>query len=171
MINEKIEKALNAQLNKEFFSSYLYLSMSSYFESKNLTGMAAWMKIQANEEYLHAMKFYAYILQKKGRVILTSIETPKSEWKSVLDVFEATYTHEEFITESIDELVNLSLEVKDHATNNFLQWFVTEQVEEEANVTKIIDDLKMIGDNNYGVFMLDRELAARQPSPQTPAAA
>ncbi|MFA4922680.1 MAG: ferritin [Ignavibacteriaceae bacterium] len=171
MINEKIEKALNAQINKEFFSSYLYLSMSSYFESKNLTGMAAWMKIQADEEHLHAMKFYAYVIQKGGRAILASIEPPKSDWKSVLDVFEDTYTHEQFITASIDELVNLSLELKDHATNNFLQWFVTEQVEEEANVTKIIDDLKMIGDNSYGIFMLDRELGTRQPTPQTPAAA
>ena len=169
MINEKIEKALNAQINKEFFSSYLYLSMSSYFESKNLTGLATWMKIQADEEHLHASKFYAYVIQKGGRAILTSIETPKSDWKSVVEVFEDTYTHEKFITASIDELVNLSLEVKDHATNNFLQWFVTEQVEEEANVTKIIDDLKMIGDNSYGIFMLDRELGTRQPSPQTPA--
>jgi len=171
MINEKIEQALNAQINKEFFSSYLYLSMSSYFQSKNLTGMAAWMKIQADEEHLHATKFYAYVLQKGGRAILTSIETPKSDWKNVLEVFEDTYKHEEFITASINELVNLSLEVKDHATNNFLQWFVTEQVEEEANVTKIIDDLKMIGENSYGVFMLDRELGTRQPAPQTPAAA
>jgi ferritin len=171
MINEKIEKALNAQINKEFFSSYLYLSMSSYFESKNLTGMANWMKIQADEEHLHAMKFYAYVIQKGGRAILASIETPKSDWKSVRDVFEDTYTHEQFITASIDELVNLSLELKDHATNNFLQWFVTEQVEEEANVTKIIDDLKMIGDNSYGIFMLDRELGTRQPAPPSPAAA
>jgi len=171
MINEKIEKALNAQLNKEFFSSYLYLSMSSYFESKNLTGMSAWMKIQADEEHLHAMKFYAYVIQKGGRAILTSIETPKSDWKSVVEVFEDTYTHEQFITASIDELVHLSLEVKDYATHNFLQWFVTEQVEEEANVTKIIDDLKMVGENNYGIFMLDRELGARQPAPPAPAAA
>ncbi|PIP76319.1 MAG: ferritin [Ignavibacteria bacterium CG22_combo_CG10-13_8_21_14_all_37_15] len=171
MINEKIEKALNAQLNKEFFSSYLYLSMSSYFESKNLTGMSAWMKIQANEEHLHAMKFYAYIIQKGGRAILGAIEAPANNWKSALDAFEETYTHEKFITASIDGLVNLSLEVKDHATNNFLQWFVTEQVEEEANVTKIIDDLKMIGENSYGIFMLDRELGTRQPAPPSPAAA
>ena len=167
MINEKVEKALNAQINKELFSSYIYLSMSSFFESKNLTGMAAWMKIQADEEHLHAMKFYAYVIQKGGRVILTAIEAPPNQWKSVLEVFEETYKHEKFITASIDDLVNLSLEVKDHATNNFLQWFVTEQVEEEANVTKIIDDLKMIGDNSYGVFMLDRELGTR-PAPQTP---
>jgi len=170
MINSKIEKALNEQINKEFFSSYLYLSMSSYFESKNLTGMANWMKIQADEEHLHAMKFYAYLIQKGGRAILTSIETPKSDWKSALDAYEDTYTHEKFITASIDELVNLCHEVKDHATTNFLQWFVTEQVEEEANVTKIIDDLKLIGDNNYGIFMLDRELGTRVAAPQTPAA-
>ncbi|MFA4924563.1 MAG: ferritin, partial [Ignavibacteriaceae bacterium] len=119
MINEKIEKALNAQLNKEFFSSYLYLSMSSYFESKNLTGMSAWMKIQANEEHLHAMKFYAYIIQKGGRAILNNIEAPANDWKSPLNAFEDTYEHEKFITASIDELVNLSLDVKDHATNNF----------------------------------------------------
>ncbi|MFA6596623.1 MAG: ferritin [Ignavibacteriaceae bacterium] len=171
MMNEKIEAALNAQVNKEFFSSYLYLSMSSYFASKSLNGVANWMKIQADEEHLHASKFYAYILQKGGRVVLKAIEAPKTEWKSVLDAYEDTYAHEKLITASIDELVNLSLEVKDHATNIFLQWFVTEQVEEEANVTKIIDDLKMIGDNNYGVLMLDRELGARQPAPQTSAAA
>ena len=171
MMNEKIEAALNAQVNKEFFSSYLYLSMSSYFASKSLNGVANWMKIQADEEHLHASKFHAYILQKGGRVVLKAIDAPKTEWKSVLDAYEDTYVHEKFITASIDELVNLSLEVKDHATNNFLQWFVTEQVEEEANVTKIIDDLKMIGENSYGVFMLDRELGTRQPAPQTPAAA
>lgn len=170
MINEKIEKALNAQINKEFFSSYLYLSMSSYFESKNLTGMANWMKIQADEEHLHAMKFYTYVIQKGGRVILTSIETPKNGWKSPLDAYEDTYVHEQFITASINELVHLSLEEKDYATHNFLQWFVTEQVEEESNVTKIIDDLKMVGENNYGIFMLDRELGTRQPAPQSPAA-
>lgn len=171
MINEKVEKALNAQINKEFFSSYLYLSMSSYFESKNLTGMANWMKIQADEEHLHAMKFYAYVIQKGGRAILASIEKPKNDWKSPLDAYEDTYVHEQFITASIDDLVHLSLEVKDYATHNFLQWFVTEQVEEEANVTKIIEDLKMIGENNYGILMLDRELGTRQPAPQAPAAA
>ncbi len=170
MINEKIEKALNVQINKEFFSSYLYLSMSSYFESKNLTGMANWMKIQADEEHLHAMKFYTYVIQKGGRVILASIETPKNSWKSPLDAYEDTYVHEQFITASINDLVHLSLEEKDYATHNFLQWFVTEQVEEESNVTKIIDDLKMVGENNYGIFMLDRELGTRQPAPQTPAA-
>jgi len=170
MIDKKIEKALNEQINKEFFSSYLYLSMASYFESKNLTGMAAWMRVQADEEHLHAMRFYNYVIQKGGRAVLAAIETPKSEWKSTLEIFENTYEHEQFITASINELVNLSLEVKDHATNNFLQWFVTEQVEEEANVTKIIDNLKMIGDNSYGIFMLDRELGTRPPAQPLPAA-
>ena len=165
MINEKIEKALNAQVNKEFFSSYLYLSMSSYFESKNLTGMAAWMKIQADEEHLHASKFYAYVIQKGGRAILTSIETPKSDWKSPLDAYEDTYTHEKFITASIDELVNLSLDVKDHATNNFLQWFVTEQVEEESTANDIINKIKLVGNDGNGLFMLDKELGARVLNP------
>ncbi len=166
MLKPKMEEALNKQINEEMYSSYLYLSMSAYFESVSLTGFASWMKIQSAEEYAHAMKIYTYIIQKGGRAKLSAIAEPKQSWDTPLNVFEDTLKHEQHITACIDELVNLALELKDHATNNFLQWFVTEQVEEEANATKIIDDLKMIGNNNHGIFLLDRELGQRA----TPAA-
>ncbi len=161
MINPKMEAALNSQINEEFYSSFLYLSMSAYFESVSLTGFAHWMGIQAQEEHAHAMKFYTYLIQKGGKVNLRAVAEPKTKWDSVLNVFEDTYEHEQKITLLIDNLVNLAIEVKDHASNSFLQWFVTEQVEEESNVTKIIDELKMIGDNRTGTFMMDRELKQR----------
>lgn len=165
MLNKKMEVALNTQLNYEFYSSYLYLSMSAYFENKNLSGFANWMNIQSQEEYMHAQKFYNYILQKGGAVILKEISSPKTNWNSTLEAFEDTYQHEQKITKLIDDLVNLSIEVKDHATSNFLQWFVNEQVEEEANVTKIINSLKMIENNPNGIFMLDREFSQRTLTP------
>ena len=162
MLNKKLEVGLNKQINEELYSSYIYLSMCAYFESKNLSGFAKWMRMQSQEEYLHANKLYDYVIQKGGRVALTQIGAPKAEWKSVLEVFEDTLAHEKFISKCIDELVNLAHEEKDHATTNFLQWYVSEQVEEEANATKIVDDLKMVGENNYGIFMLDRELGQRK---------
>jgi ferritin len=165
MIKPKIEQELNKQINEEMYSSYLYLSMSAYFETVNLAGCANWMKIQSQEEYLHAMKFYTYLVQKGGKVMLQAIQEPTHAWENVLNVFEATLAHERHITARIDGLVNLALEEKDHATNSFLQWFVTEQVEEEATAEKIIDDLKMIGDNRTGLFMMDRELGARVFTP------
>lgn len=169
MLNANLEKALNKQINEEFYSSYLYLSMSAWFESKSLLGFANWMKLQSKEEYLHAEKFYNYVFTKGGQVTLAPIAQPKTEWKSVLDAFENTLEHERHITKCINGLVDLSLAEKDHATGAFLQWFVNEQVEEEANATKILDDLKMIGDNSYGIFMLDREMGSRKP--ETEAAA
>lgn len=161
MINPKIEQALNKQLNEEFFSSYLYLSMSAYFEKLNLNGFANWMKVQSQEEYSHAMKFYTYLIQKGGTANLEQINKPENNWDNVIAVFEATYKHEQHITECINNLVDLALEVRDHATNSFLGWFVNEQVEEEANVTKLIEELKMVADNKPGLFMMDRELAQR----------
>lgn len=161
MINPKMEEALNLQINKEIYSSYLYLSMSAFLERQSLNGFANWMKIQSQEEYVHAMKFYAYLLQKGGKITLLEINQPKTDWKSVLEVFEDTYTHEQTVTESIDNLVNLAFDVRDHATNSFLQWFVNEQVEEEANATKILDELRMVADNKTGLFMIDREMAQR----------
>ncbi len=171
MLNPKMQVALNAQLNEEFFSSFLYLSMSAYFDRLSMSGLANWMKIQSQEEYIHAMKIYTYLLHKGGRVELHTISQPKLDWKNVLEVFEDTIYHERKITELVDNLVNLALDLKDHATNSFLQWFVTEQVEEEANVCKIIDNLKMIGDNRTGLFMLDRELSQRAAAVSTAAAA
>jgi ferritin len=161
MLKDKIEKALNVQMNFEISSSYLYLSMAAYFESENFNGFANWMKVQSAEEYGHAMKIYSYINQRSGRIILAKIDTPKSEWKNTSEVFSETLKHERNVTGAIDKLVDLAIAEKDHATNAFLQWFVTEQVEEEATVIGIIDKLKLVGDNKNGLFLLDREMGMR----------
>lgn len=161
MISAKMQKALNKHLNEELFSSYLYLSMAAYFEGKNFKGFANWMKLQSNEEYGHAMKFYTYILQVGGKVTLTQINTPKAAWKNHIEVFKETLEHEKMITDMINSLVDIAILEKDHATNNFLQWFVNEQVEEIATAEDIVNKLDMIGDNKNGLFMVDRELGAR----------
>lgn len=161
MLKEKISKTFNEQITEELFSSYLYLSMSAYFQSVNLPGFANWMRVQAQEELMHAMKFYDYINGRRGRVLLKEIKTPQHEWKSPLEIFEAALKHEEYITEKINNLVDISITEKDHASNVFLQWFVNEQVEEEANADDIINRLSLIGDSKDGLFMIDRELATR----------
>ncbi|MBO8183361.1 MAG: ferritin [Archaeoglobus sp.] len=163
MIKESIQEALNKQINAELYSAYLYLSMSSYFESINLKGFANWMRIQAQEELSHAMRIYDYVIERGGRVILDAIEKPPSEWKSPLDAFEAVYNHEVKVTDLINDLVELALKERDHATYNMLQWFVNEQVEEEASADEIVQKLKLVGDEGRAIFMLDRELAQRQP--------
>ncbi|NUN07579.1 MAG: ferritin [Ignavibacteriaceae bacterium] len=163
MLKSNIEKALNEQINKELFSSYLYLSMGNYFESINLSGFAGWMRLQSQEEYQHAMKILNYVNQKGGRVVLQQIADPKIDWESVVSVFEDTYEHEKMISGSINDIVDLSLGEKDYATHTFLQWFVNEQVEEEATALKILEDVKMIGDYKAGLFMMDRELGQRAP--------
>jgi ferritin len=165
MISAKMQKALNTHLNEEFYSSYLYLSMAAYFEAKNLKGFANWMRIQAAEEQMHGMKFFNFILQKGGKVSLGEIGAPKIEWKSIPEVFSDTLKHEQKITGLINKLVEIAMLEKDFATNNFLQWFVTEQVEEEANVEEIIQKIEMIGDNKSGLYMLDNELGARVATP------
>jgi ferritin len=166
MLNTNIQDALNSQINAELYSSYLYLSMSAYFDSQNLTGMANWMRIQAQEELTHAMKFFDFVNERDGRVVLTQVGAPKTEWTSPLDVFEDVLAHEKKVTGLINELVDLSLTEKDHAANIFLQWFVTEQVEEEANASTIVDKLKLIGDTPVALYMLDGELGQRTlPSP------
>lgn len=161
MISVKMQKALNKHLNEELFSSYLYLSMAAYFESKNLKGFATWMKIQSQEEYMHGMKFYDFINQVGGKVTLTQINAPKTSWKNIMEVFIETLAHEKYITDLINKLVDLAILEKDHATNNFLQWFVNEQVEEVATAEDLVNKLEMIGDNKNGLFMLDRELGSR----------
>ena len=165
MVKEKVQKALNYQLNRELYSSYLYLSMSAYFESTNLKGFANWMRIQAEEELMHAMKFYDYLTQRGGRITLSSIEAPPSEWDSALKTFEHVYTHEQKVTGLINNLVNLAIAEQDHATNSFLQWFVTEQVEEEASASGVVEKLKLVGDDAGGLFMLDNELGQRVFTP------
>lgn len=161
MLSKKMQEALNRQMNAELYSSYLYLSMSAYFESTGLGGFANWMRAQAQEELMHAMKFYDYVNERGGRVIVGAIEAPPSEWDGPLAVFEATYEHEQKVTSLINDLVNLAIEEKDHATNGFLQWFVTEQVEEEASHREIVNKLKLMGDARGGLFVLDRELGMR----------
>lgn len=161
MISKKMEKALNEQINAEMYSAYLYLAMAAYFEAENLPGFANWMKIQTQEETAHAMKFFHFINERRGRVVLKAIDQPAKEWKSPLAAFEASFEHEQMITGRIDDLVNLALEEKDHATNAFLQWFVTEQVEEETSVDTIIQMLKMAEKAPGAVFMIDRELGRR----------
>jgi ferritin len=161
MIDERMQEALNKQLNAELYSSYLYLSMSAYFQSVNLGGFANWMRVQAQEELAHAMKFYDYVNERGGRVVLQAVEAPPSEWDSALAVFEDTYRHEQKVTGMINKLVDLAVEARDHATNNFLQWFVSEQVEEEASADEVVQRLKLVGDDPSGMFMIDRELAQR----------
>lgn len=161
MLKAKIEEALNLQLNQELYAFYLYLSMSAYFDSLNLNGFSNWMRFQAEEEKTHALKFYDFILQSNGKVDLKNIAAPKKDWKSTVEVFQDTYEHEKKVTESIYDIVDLSISEKDHATHNFLQWFVSEQVEEEATALKILEKIKFIGDNQGALFILDRELGGR----------
>jgi len=162
MITKKMEKALNDQINAELYSAYLYLSMSAYFEAGNLPGLAKWMRIQWQEEVMHGLKIYDYVNERGGRVTLKSIDEPPAKWKSPLDVFQATYKHEQVVTGRISDLVTQAVAEKDHATNAFLQWFVTEQVEEEKSADEIVQKLKRISDAPGGLYMLDKELGQRQ---------
>ncbi len=162
VISEKIEKAINEQINAELYSSYLYLSMAAYFEANNWLGFAAWMKIQAKEENEHAMKFYKYVFERGGRVVLAGIDTPKTEWKSPLAAFEDAYAHELKVTGLINGLVNLAKKDNDYATESMLKWFIDEQVEEEASAALIIEKLKRIKDSTNGLFMLDHKLGERK---------
>ncbi len=165
MISKKMEEALNEQVNAEMYSAYLYLSMESFFKSLNLSGFANWMRVQTQEEIMHAMKIYDFINERGGRVTLKAIEGPPTKWESPLVVFEAVYAHEQKVTGLINELVNLAIEEKDHATNAFLQWFVNEQVEEESSADEKVQKLKMMENAPGGMFMLDRELGQRVFTP------
>ncbi len=170
MLTDTLKKALNRQLNAEIYSAYLYFGMSAYFESISLKGFANWMRVQAQEEMTHALKFYAYINGRGGNVILSAIEEPPQNWSSPLNIFENVLAHEQKVTGMINELVNLAIQEKDHATGNMLQWFVSEQVEEEASADEIIQKLKLIGDAKSGLFMLDQQLGQRVFTPlATPA--
>lgn len=161
MLKESILKALNLQLNAELYSSYLYLSMEAYFESIDLSGFANWMRAQAQEELMHSMKFYDYIVRRGERVTLSTIEGPQTEWDSPLAAFEHVYKHEQKVTGLINDLVDLSTSESDHATSNFLQWFVAEQVEEEESASGVLKRIKLAGDSKSGLFMLDSELGQR----------
>ncbi len=164
MISKKLEHAINEQINAELFSSYLYLSMAAYFSSVSLPGFASWMKIQAEEELSHAMKFFDYINERGGKVTLKDIEASQWQWNTPLEVFEHVYSHEQKVTGLINNLVDTALQEKDHATNNFLQWYVAEQVEEEASADEIVNKIKLMGDQGNALFMLDQELGKRAPA-------
>jgi ferritin len=156
-----MQEALNRHTNAELYSSYLYLSMCAYFQSVSLTGFAHWMRVQAREELAHALKFYDHVIERGGRATLQPVEAPPSQWDSPLAAFEDVYRHEQKVTGLINQLVDEAVQTTDHATNNFLQWFVSEQVEEEASADAIVQKLKLVGDAAGGLFMIDRELAQR----------
>ena len=167
MLDEKIENAFNDQMIFEMYSANIYLSMATYFDAKNLTGFANWMKVQYQEEMFHVMKFYNYISERGGRVIIKGIDAPKTDWDSPLAAFENALAHERLVTSRIGKLVDLAGEKKDHASINFLQWFVAEQVEEESNVDSVAQQLKFIADDPSGLLILDRELGQRVFTPPT----
>lgn len=161
MIGSKMEAALNAQIKEEMYSSYLYLAMAAYFNSIDLPGFSSWMRVQAKEEEAHAMKLFDFIQERGGRVVLVAMKEPTKEWASPLAAFEAALAHERHITGRIDKLVDLARAGKDHATEVFLQWFVKEQVEEEASADAIVRRLGMIGESKNGLLMMDHQLGKR----------
>lgn len=161
MIDKQLEQAFNQQINAELYSSYLYLAMAAYFESENLSGCANWMKMQANEEQEHAMKFFEQINERGGRVELEAIDKPATDWESPLQAFQQALEHEKKVTGMINELMGKAKSINDHAAEVFLNWFVSEQVEEEANADDICQKLEMIGDSGNGLIMLDQALAKR----------
>jgi len=161
MLSDNMQAALNKQLNAELYSGYLYLSMNAYFKTLNLDGFANWMYYQAQEELTHGMKFYDFINQRGGQVTLDLIEAPPASWESPLAAFEATLAHEQKVTGLINDLMEVALTERDHATQIFLQWFVSEQVEEEESVGGVLEQLKLMGAAKGGLFMIDRELAKR----------
>jgi ferritin len=161
-INDKVTKAINKQINAELYSSYLYLTMAAHFEAKNWLGFSHWMKIQSREENAHAMKFYDYVLERGGEVVLGDIKAADAEWKTALEVFAAVYEHELKVTGLINDLLKVARQEGDAATESLLKWFIDEQVEEEAHAKQIVDKLKLIKDSTNGLFMLDHELGERK---------
>ena len=162
MLSEKMEQALNEQVNAEIYSGYLYLSMSAYLEEADWPGFAKWMRIQAEKEWEHGRKIYDYIIRKGARVTLKGIESPQTEWDGVEAIFEHVLEHEQFVTSLINNLVDLAIEEKDHATNLFLQWYVEEQVEEEENAMDNLARIQKGKDSIDALFMLDKDFGARQ---------
>jgi ferritin len=165
MLKEKIQDSLNQQVNAELYSAYLYYAMAAYCEDQGLSGCAHWMRLQALEEVTHAQKIAAYVVERGGRAVMKGIAEPPREWDSVPAMFQAVLEHERHVSDLINKLVDLAIEKSDHATNNFLQWFVAEQVEEEASAEEILQKLELVKASPHGLFMLDRELAQRQFTP------
>ncbi|HAZ27052.1 TPA: ferritin [Candidatus Acetothermia bacterium] len=162
MIEKKLEKALNEQIREEIASAYLYLSMAAYFAADGWDGMAGWMRVQAQEEQEHAMRIFDHLVERGGRVKLHALAEPEAKWASPLAAFKAAYEHEQHITACIHSLVELAQKEKDHAAAAMLQWFVTEQVEEEDQTRKAVDLLERVGDSGRGLFIVDRELGQRK---------
>jgi ferritin len=160
-MNKKVEKAMNYQINRELYSSYLYLAMSAYLESINLKGYANWMRCQAQEELLHAIKLYNHVVERGGRAVMEAIEAPEKEWKSPLAVAEATYLHEQNVTKLIHNLASLVDDEKDYPSKGLMQWFVDEQIEEESSSDELVQQLKLLKDNGPGLLLLDKELSTR----------
>ncbi len=169
MLSKTVQDAMNDQIKNELYSSYQYLSMAAYCESVNLPGFANWMRTQSREETEHAMKFYDFILDRNGRVVLQAIDQPVIEFGSPLEVFEQALEYERKVTAMINDLYGLAVKESDYASQAFLQWLVTEQVEEEKNAGEVAETLKMVGDKSEALFLLDRELGRRgngeQPKP------
>ena len=162
MLSEKIQQALNDQLNSEFFSAYTYLSLAAYFEDLELNGFAHWMEIQYHEELMHAEKIYAFVNDRDGRVRLQALAPPQIEWDSPLDAFKFALESERALSDRIYQVVDSALAERDHATHTFMQWFVNEQVEEEAIVRQIVSDMELIIESRDGIFLMDRDLAGRK---------
>ncbi len=161
VIKDKVAKAINKQINAELYSSYLYLAMAAYFEAANFLGFAHWMGLQAKEENAHAMKFYQYLFDRGGRPVLAAIDAPPVEWRSPLDAFKQAYGHELKVTQMIADLLKIARDENDPATESMLQWFINEQVEEEAHAKQVVDKLIMIKDHVGGLMILDKELGKR----------
>lgn len=161
MLDPKMEKALNGQINAELYSSYLYMSMSTWLDSIQLPGFAHWMRVQAQEEMTHTLRFHNYINERGCRVVLEAIDAPPTQWKSTLDCMQGVAEHEAKVTSLINGLMDLALELRDHATGNMLQWFISEQVEEEATAAEVVGKLKLVENTSGGLFMLDAEMASR----------
>ncbi len=161
MLSKELEKALIEQLNREFHSSYLYLGMSVYCAREGYNGCASWFVVQYQEEVSHGMKLFKYLEEQDAHITLPEIKGVGVEFDSLMDVFKKSLAHERYMTKNLNELSDMAMKDKDHATYNLLQWYVTEQVEEEATVKGIIDNIKLVGDNGYGLYTIDKELGAR----------
>jgi len=165
MLSKKMEKALNEQIKWELYSGYMYLSMSAWFADQGLSGFAHWMRLQAQEELAHAMRFFDYVVERGGRAVLAAIDAPPVSWKSPLEAMEKTLEHEQLVTKRINDLVDVAKSGKDHATDIMLQWFVSEQVEEEDSVGEVLAKVRLIGKDGGGLYMLDKELSSRVFTP------
>ena len=161
MLSKTVQDAINEQIKNEIYSAYIYLSMSAYFTANNLPGFARWLKVQYQEETAHAMKFFDYVNDRGGRVALQAIPQPPTEWKSSLEAFTQVLEHEQKVTALINKLYEVAVAEKDYATQVLLQWFITEQVEEEKNASEIVANLKLIDARGTAVLMLDHQLGKR----------